>query len=79
MSSRKEYDSHPITLDQEQIGTLYVKPSNPHQPEWLGEFFGRTVDPDSLPLLLNSTSAAVLLVTVSTKTFAVAFGMDDTC
>ena len=70
----EDYDSHPITLDEDQIGTLYVKRSNPRQPEWLREFFGRTVDPDSLPLLLNSSSAAVLLVTVSTKRFAVAFG-----
>ena len=71
---KDDFDSHPIKLDQEQIGTLYVKPSNPHQPEWLREFFGRTVDPAALPLLLNSTSAAVLLVTVSKKRFAVAFG-----
>ena len=71
---KEDYHSHPITLDQDQIGTLYVKRSNPQRPEWLPEFFGAAVDPDSLPLLLNSTSAAVLLVTVSTKTFAIAFG-----
>lgn len=71
---KDDYDSHPIKLDDEQIGTLYVKRSNPHPPEWLRDFFGQTVDHDALPLLLNSTSAAVLLVTVSTKTFAVAFG-----
>ena len=71
---KEDYDSHPIALDDERIGALYVKGSKPRRPEWLREFFGPTVDPDSLPLLLNSTSAAVLLVTVSTKTFAVAFG-----
>ena len=71
---KEDYDSHPIVLDEEQIGTLYVRPSNPGPPEWLREFFGGTVDVDSLPLLLSSTSAAVLMVTVSTKRFAVAFG-----
>ena len=71
---KEDYDSHPIVLDEEQIGTLYVRPSNPGPPEWLREFFGPTVDVDSLPLLLNSTSAAVLLVTLATNRFAVAFG-----
>ena len=71
---REDHDSHPIVLDEEQIGTLYVRPSNPGPPEWLREFFGPTVDVDSLPLLLNSTSAAVFLVTIATNRFAVAFG-----
>lgn len=70
----KDYRGHPIAIDDEQIGTLYVRPSNPHQPEWLREFFEETVDVESLPLLLNSTSAAVFLVTVSMKRFAIAFG-----
>ena len=68
----KRYRSYPIELDGTSIGTLYVKPSASSIPTWL-RFFEDTIDPKTLRLR-NSSSAAVLLVKRSDKSFAVTFG-----
>ncbi len=66
------YKSYPIELDGNPIGTLYVKPTASSIPTWL-RFFEDTIDPKALRLR-NSSSAALLLVRRSEKSFAITFG-----
>ena len=69
---KEAYRSFPITLDDQRIGTLYVKPSPVDEPAWL-DFFGTTVDRKVLSLN-RASSSGVLLIERNGRLFAVTFG-----
>ena len=69
---KETYRAFPITFDDQEIGTFYVKPSDVLEPLWL-DFFGRTVDRKALELK-RASSAGVLLVERSNRLFAITFG-----
>lgn len=69
---KNAYRGFPIALDEQRIGTLYVKPSPVDEPGWL-DFFGKTVDRRALNLN-RASSSGVLLIERNDGLFAVTFG-----
>lgn len=63
---------HTIAVDGTYVGDLYVRPSKPHTPNWVS-LFKDAIDVKKLPVD-SSSSAAVLLLEMNNRTFAVAFG-----
>ena len=63
---------HEIALDGSFVGDLYVRPSKPRTPNWVS-LFKEAIDVKKLPVD-SSSSAALLLLKMNDRTFAVAFG-----
>lgn len=71
----EEYRSHKssIIVAGRQVGTLFLKPSEPHPPSWAGFFEGQ------LPFdVSNSSTSAVFVVPAGDRLFAVVFGYGRT-
>jgi uncharacterized protein (TIGR04141 family) len=64
-------DHHPVTVDGQHLGDLYVKLGDPHQPPWVMFFADTTVD---LASVQGMSTSAVLLISASHRVFAVTFG-----
>jgi uncharacterized protein (TIGR04141 family) len=60
----------PIAIGDHQ-GTLYIRPSEDHVPSWLSFLKSAMTE---APKMVNSNSAALLLVTVDEREFAITFG-----
>jgi|SRR5665213_1839721 len=60
-----------IRLSDTSAGDLFIKPSRPHTPSWLSLFSGAIGD---TPELVNTSTAAVLLVRERHRLFAFTFG-----
>lgn len=64
--------SYPILAGLPFTGTVWVRPSVPAPPRWV-KFVQSGVE-QSLPVLLNQNVAALVVLTASDRTFAIAFG-----
>lgn len=60
-----------IVDDKIEIGTLYIKPVTPHPPKW-SAFFEKVIDINDIGFI--SSVAAVLLINVNRRIFAITFG-----
>jgi uncharacterized protein (TIGR04141 family) len=60
----------PVSIGQRQA-TLFIRPSEEHEPSWLSFLKSAITE---APRMVNSNSAALLLVTVDDREFAITFG-----
>lgn len=71
IKDHQEIKKHELKHNSRFIGTLYIKSSYPSQPKW-SSFFEAVIDPTELGV--NTNVAAVLLIKIEGKIFAITFG-----
>ncbi len=72
LDSIEGLDSYEVRAGRRKMGTLFVRRSDPRPPMWLSFFQGALDRPSRH--LLNSSTAAVLLTSASSRRFALTFG-----